>query len=78
MFLCSILSFFFHFPLNSLHADSLESQNKKKHLETEQSDTTSREKKKEKDIDNVNKKDTVQLTFLSSCFHNPKHDFHKH
>ena len=31
-----------------------------------------------KDIDIVNKKGTVQLTFLSLCFHNPKCNFHKH
>ena len=30
-----------------------------------------------KDIDIANKKGTVQLTFLSLCFHNPKHNFHK-
>ena len=46
----------------------------KKNPETVQSDTNSRGKK---DIDIVNKKGTVQLTFLSLCFHNPKHNFHK-
>ena len=47
---------------------------KKKNQETVQSDTNSRGKK---DIDIVNKKGTVQLTFLRLCFHNPKHNFHK-
>ena len=42
---------------------------KKKKSRAVQSDTNSRRKK---DIDIVNKKGTVQLTFLRLCFHNPK------
>ena len=71
--------FFFHFSsfsFESLACRFTRMTTAKKKIKRLYRVTQIQEEKK-RHLDIVNKKGIVQLTFLSLCFHNPKHDFQK-